>query len=175
MDLSTTPKKSLVFGILALVLLLSVLVYVLGPAPEVPPSAVLPHISLETLLGKSGDAGKPEKQSPLALTWGRDPFALPPGIASAGEPAGDESHGETAVEEQATVRLTAILISGRTRLAVINERVVGVGDRVNQEEIISITPEQVILRGPFGRRVLPVALPQTKVKVHQAKEAVVGQ
>jgi hypothetical protein len=173
MDLSTTPKKSQIFGVLALVLLLSVLVYVLGPTPETPPSAILPQISLETLLGKSGDEGKAKHQQPLALTWGRDPFALPPGIVSASATAGKEGQGEAAVEEQPTVRLTAILISGQTRLAVINEKVVGEGDRVNQEEIISITPEQVILRGPFGRRVLPVARPQTKVKVHQAKEGVV--
>jgi hypothetical protein len=50
-------------------------------------------------------------------------------------------------------------------LAVIDDRVYGVGDQIGEEKISSITLDHVVLTGVQGERVLEVPRPQTTVTV----------
>lgn len=53
------------------------------------------------------------------------------------------------------------IIKGRTPMAIINGRIVGVGDQIEQYRIVRVERDRVILVGPSGRRVL--TLPQPNV------------
>lgn len=83
---------------------------------------------------------------------GRDPFAL--GLAvglsrPSAPPSGDASAG---------LSVQAISIDGGRALAILNHRVVAVGDRIGEYEVEQIRAGEVHLRGRWGRLVVPVRL-----------------
>jgi len=49
-------------------------------------------------------------------------------------------------EESGDLRLEAIIISGNHKVAVINQKILGVGDAVGGKKIIAIEDSQVVLR-----------------------------
>ncbi|MEE9121365.1 MAG: hypothetical protein V3U56_08765, partial [Syntrophobacteria bacterium] len=62
-------------------------------------------------------------------------------------------------------KLSTILITESSRLAVINDKVYAVGDKIGGEEISKITLDHIVLTDNSEERVLRVPQPQTKVTV----------
>ncbi len=63
------------------------------------------------------------------------------------------------------IRLSTILITESSRLAVINDKVYAVGDKIGGEEISKITLDHIVLTDNSQERVLRVPQPQTEVTV----------
>jgi MSHA biogenesis protein MshK len=85
----------------------------------------------------------------------RDPFSLPSGIYPLSK--GENKEGASAVtkeEESKAGRVKAILISSHIRLAVVDRRIVTVGDSINGEKVVEISPNQVVLGRGVKKRTL---------------------
>lgn len=175
MDLNAPPKKSVVLAVLGLVALLWLLARFAGPSPELLQPVAMPPISLESLEDKPVQQGNLEERYPHNDSWDRDPFALPHGISLKSLPALEETEGKGEQKQKPPPRLTAILMSGSRRLAVIDERVVYEGDLFNGERIVRISADRVILRGSEGRRILRVPQPQTQIKSKTASGSFLRQ
>ena len=158
-DLNKPPKKALVFVVLGLAMMLWILVRFTGPKPEVAQPGTLPRISLQKLAAESPPKAKPEGPVVWSGSWGRDPFALPFNIVLQREPEVERPQGEV----RPLPKLTAIIIGGSRRLAVIDNLVLGVGDQIHGERVVKISSDRVILAGPRGRSELLVPAPQTAV------------
>lgn len=80
-----------------------------------------------------------------------DPTRPPPGFG--GEPAGKEA--AAAIEAEQSPKLTSVIIpaKGKPR-AVIGGKILHVGDRVGELEILRIAETGVILGGPQGRETI---------------------
>lgn len=91
-------------------------------------------------------AGSSASQAALAQALG-DPMRPPatPGPASA-EAAADSA--------KAAARLQSVLISPRRRVAVIDGRVVRLGERIGDAKLVAISESHVVLQGPAGREIL---------------------
>lgn len=85
--------------------------------------------------------------------WGQDPFGAPPG----------ESHDSGLGAEQepgAPAELQGIIAGPGGMVAIVDERIVRIGDRVGAELVEEITPRAVVLRrGPHVRRLVMSVLP----------------
>jgi hypothetical protein len=176
MDLTKPPQKILVVTVAGVVVFLWILVWLFGPKPEtIQPGA--PIDTMLTSLLQSGKQGKKEGDKPVEEqvpdTWGRDPFALPRWVE-------EQERGETqpvkAVQQKGTrtgdrpqYKLSTILITESSRLAVINDKVYAVGDRIGDEEISKITLDHIVLTDNSRERVLRVSQPQTQVTVEDAE------
>lgn len=69
--------------------------------------------------------------------WGRDPFALP--------------SKEAAISGELT--LTAILYHPQSQLAIVNGRMVKVGDEIEGRQVVAIDPDHIVIReGKLTRR-----------------------
>jgi hypothetical protein len=93
---------------------------------------------------------------------GRDPFSLPLGIHPLSK---GENKGETAKvtkgEESKTGRVRAILISRHISLALVDRHIVKIGDSIDGEKVVEISPDQVVLEKGGKKRVL--FLPQSVI------------
>jgi hypothetical protein len=166
MDLTKPPEKILVGSVVGVVALLWLLVWLFGPRPEpVQTPAQLP-VSLAGLQSKQIQPEEEIAAEQIPDTWGRDPFALPfveevskPPLAKKGPPK------ERRKDDKPDYEVSTVLISGLSRLVVINERVYAVGDQINGETVTKITLNQVVLTGDLGERVLLVPGPETSVTV----------
>jgi len=76
--------------------------------------------------------------------WGRDPFVIP--SASSGEGSGKEGG----------LRLSAIIYRKNGGVAIINNRILRKGDRIDGKEVARILEDRVILRDSSGDRELQV-------------------
>ncbi|MEW6684088.1 MAG: hypothetical protein AB1451_14410 [Nitrospirota bacterium] len=84
--------------------------------------------------------------------WGQDPFGAPPGAVD--EPGG-QAHEPTAPAE-----LQGIIAGPGGMVAIIDDRIVRIGDRVGAELVEEITPRIVVLRrGLHVRRLAISGLP----------------
>ena len=176
MDLTKPPQKILIVTVVGVVVFLWILVWLFGPKPEkIQPGA--PIDKMLTSLLQSGKQGKKEGdktvKEPVADRWGRDPFALPGWVK-------EQEKGEIppvrAVRQQRPrtgdkpqYRLSTILITESSRLAVINDKVYAVGDRIGGEEISKITLDHIVLSDNSQERVLRVTQPQTQVTVEDTE------
>ncbi len=169
MDLTKPPDKILALSVAGVVVVLWVLVWLLGPKTEsVPPDAGL-DASLVTLLqgGKQVTEEQETVEEEVPGAWGRDPFALPY-IAEDVQP---ESTPEAATprpqptQQGPQYKISTVLVSGSSRLAVIDDRVYTVGDQIGEERVAKITLDHVVLTGNFGERLLRVPKPQTQITV----------
>ena len=82
------------------------------------------------------------------LPWGADPFRVP----SSGTVTHRTSPGPAARTSAASWRLSGILYSDQQPLAIINNRPVGVGDRVDGATVVEIKKRQVTVESD-GRRI----------------------
>jgi len=93
---------------------------------------------------------------------GRDPFSLPLGIHPLSK---EENKGETAKvtndEESKVGRVKAILISRHISLALVDRRIVKIGDSIDGEEVVDISPDRVVL-GKGGKK-KTLFLPQSVI------------
>ena len=172
MDLTKPPQKILVVSVAGVVVFLWILVWLFGPKP----GAIQQSAPIDTMLTsllQSGKQGKKDEdkgiQEPVPDTWGRDPFTLPSWVE-------EQERGKTqpvkAVRKKRPSRgdkpqykLSTILITESSRLAVINDKVYAVGDRIGGEEISKITLDHIVLTDNSQERVLRVPQPQTEVTV----------
>ena len=167
MDLTKPPDKILALSIAGVVVLIWVLVWLFGPKPEAVKTDVKLPMSLVDLQPKQAVQEKESVRETVPDNWGRDPFYSPYQVAEetsvspkkAARPRPEGRKGEP------EYKLSTILISGTNRLAVIDDRVYGVGDQIGEEKISSITLDHVVLTGVQGERVLEVPRPQTTVTV----------
>ena len=172
MDLTKPPQKILVMIVVGVVVFLWILVWLFGPKPETI-QASAPIDTMLTSLLQSGKQGKKEVdegvEEPVPDTWGRDPFALPGWVE-------EKEKGETSpvkavrkkrprTGDKPQYKLSTILITESSRLAVINDKVYAVGDKIGGEEISKITLDHIVLTDNSQERVLRVPQPQTQVTV----------
>jgi hypothetical protein len=129
-----------------------------------------------TSLLQSGQQGKIEEEKggeePVPDRWDRDPFALPGWVAEQekGEipPVKAVRQERPRTGDKPQYRLSTILITGSSRLAVINDKVYAVGDKIGGEEISKITLDHIVLTDNSRERVLKVPQPQTEVTVEDS-------
>ena len=76
----------------------------------------------------------PSKKA-AAVPWGRDPF-----VALTGDGFG----------RPANLKLTAIIYNNKKPSAIVNNKIIYVGDSVDGQKVIDITKQYVILRGISG-------------------------
>ena len=176
MDLTKPPQKILVVSVVGVVVFLWILVWLFGPKPE----KIQPGAPVDTMLTSLLQSGKQEKkegdkpvEESVPDTWGRDPFALPRWVeiqekdesrsAEATRPIRKSSKGKP------QYKLSTILITESSRLAVINDKVYAVGDKIGGEEISKITLDHIVLTDNSEERVLMVPQPQTQVTVEDTE------
>ena len=172
MDLTKPPQKILVMTVVGVVVFLWILVWLFGPKPETI-QASAPIDTMLTSLLQSGKQGKKEGEKdvvePVPDTWGRDPFALPGWVEEQekGEipPVKAVQQKRPRTGDKPQYKLSTILITESSRLAVINDKVYSVGDKIGGEEISKITLDHIVLTDNSQERVLRVPQPQTEVTV----------
>jgi hypothetical protein len=132
------------------------------PAETTTLRGAAPVDALPTLGGAPAPAVDPLQigaPPPVAMDaapeWPRDPFANPyeakPAVQAAAEPA---------PEPEPEVTVATILYGADRRLAIVNGRIVRVGDRVGPSTVVEIQPRAIVLDGgPLGRRVVPLRMP----------------
>jgi hypothetical protein len=172
MDLTKPPQKILVVTVVGVVVFLWILVWLFGPKPEkIQPGA--PVDTMLTSLLQSGKQEIKEEDKPVEEsvpdTWGRDPFALPGWVEEQenGEipPVKAARQKGPGKEDEPQYKLSTILITESSRLAVINDKVYAVGDKIGGMEISKITLDHIVLTDNSQERVLRVPQPQTQVTV----------
>lgn len=88
---------------------------------------------------------------------GRDPFALilvkPPPVAP---PSPSPASGPL---EPPTFQLHAVSIEGDRALAIVNHRVLAVGESIGDYQLEKIQPDRVQFRSRWGRVVVPLVVP----------------
>ncbi len=93
-------------------------------------------------LSLDGTSSTPQSSDDLTR-WGKDPFNRPPDPAS----TGNDSPGSLA-------ELRGVIAGPSGVVAILNHDIVRVGDHVNGETVVEITPSAVVLkRGQQVRRV----------------------
>ena len=177
MDLTKPPQKILVVSVVGVVVFLWILVWLFGPKPgKIQPGA--PIDTMLTSLLQSGKQGKKDEDKPVEEavpdTWGRDPFALPGWVEEQErrktQPVRAVRKKRPRTGDKPQYKLSTILITESSRLAVINDKVYAVGDRIGGEEISKITLDHIVLTDNSQERVLRVPQPQTEVKVEDSGE-----
>ena len=176
MDLTKPPQKILVVSVVGVVVFVWILVWLFGPKPEKIQESAPIDTMLTSLLqsGKQGKKGEVKPvEEPVSDTWGRDPFALPGWVE---EQEKRQTKPVKAVRkkrpqpgDKPQYKLSTILITESSRLAVINDRVYAVGDRIGGEEISKITLDHIVLTDNSEERVLRVPQPQTEVTVEDTE------
>lgn len=87
-----------------------------------------------------------------SAVWGQDPFGLPPGAA--------DDPGRVDREPSVPAELHGIIAGPEGMVAIIDSRIVRIGDRLGGELVEEITPRAVLLRrGSQVRRLAISGLP----------------
>lgn len=93
--------------------------------------------------------------------WSRDPFAS---MLASGPQAVEAGPEEAPLPDPDPV-VASILYSEARRLAMVNGRIVRVGDQVGADRIIEIRPDAVVVESPTrGRRTLMLRSPNSTVQ-----------
>ena len=175
MDLTKPPQKILVVSVVGVVVFIWILVWLFGPKP----GKIQQSASIDTMLtsllqsGKQGKKeGDQEVEEPVPDTWGRDPFALPGWVEAQekgrAQPVKAVRKKRPSTGDKPQYKLSTILITESSRLAVINDKVYAVGDKIGGEEISQITLDHIVLTDNSQERVLRVPQPQTQVTVEDS-------
>lgn len=171
MDFTKPPNKNFVLIVVGVVVIVWLLVWLLGPRPD----PVQPSAPLDAMLTTMVGGEKPEKkeqedkaEDSVPDDWGRDPFVDPYLAKVEARETTPEQAAPPQTESQRTrpqYKLSTVLVTDATRLAVIDDRVYAEGDQIGGETIAKITLEQVVLTDGLVERVLKVPGPQTQVNV----------
>lgn len=112
------------------------------------------RIGLAALIGAAAwvVASQQVLAAPDSGVWGQDPFRSPPGAAT-----------ETGRAEQdpiAPAELQGVIAGPGGMVAIIDNRIVRIGDQIGAELVAEITPRAVVLRrGSHVRRLVISVLP----------------
>jgi hypothetical protein len=112
--------------------------------------------------------GQSKLKTGLSLEDGRDPFGLPPRIhlLSKGDTVSATKGGLSTMEikpSSPSLKVKAILISDRIRLASVDRYIVTVGDSIRDEKILEIRDDRVILGK--GNNIRTLLLYQSPVQI----------
>ncbi|MFB3886014.1 MAG: hypothetical protein ACE144_12355 [Thermodesulfobacteriota bacterium] len=118
--------------------------------------SILTIFSCTTLMGPIAANGQPTRETNISREGGRDPFVLPPGIRLLSRADTVSVSQKVSSKEVPTpsLRVNAILISDRIRLASIDKHIVTIGDTILGEKILEIEKDRVILGMGDKRRTL---------------------
>jgi len=121
--------------------------------------------------------GQPIGKMSISRESGRDPFVLPPGIHLLSKSdtnsvtKGPASSGATLTTEikpmDIPLKVTAILVSDRVRLASIGRHIVTVGDSILDERILEIKNDRVILGKGDKKRTLLLSQSPVRLTVEE--------
>ena len=141
-----TPRKDNLFNVFVLVLIFTNIFIFAGP----------------TLMDLLATAEQTKGKMVSSQKTGRDPFLLPPGVyllsnkeattRTKGVPSKSAKNPGDGVPSPLKVK--AILISDRIRLALIDRHIVTVGDSIQGEEVLEIKKDRVILGKREQKRTL---------------------
>ncbi|MBI5047648.1 MAG: hypothetical protein HZB54_01670 [Deltaproteobacteria bacterium] len=92
-------------------------------------------------------------KKPVHASWGRDPFVPLPG---------------NGFMVPANLRLTAIIYNDKKPSAIVNNKIIYIGDSVDGQKVIDITKQYVILRGISGNYKLEMG--NTDGRVYDVKK-----
>lgn len=98
------------------------------------------------------------------VQWGRNPFLTRDEIASLGK---KDARPLSPVSTKAPTphwELKSIIISGPEKVAIINGRIVTVGDSLGNQKVLEINPNGVILGGKGGKTVIKLKQPSLSIK-----------
>ena len=170
MDFTKPPNKIVVYCVAGVMVFLWLGVWLFGPKREkVQPGAPLDKMLVTLTQGGKQEKKEIEKKAKALVPgdWGRDPFYSPYQTAEKTSTAPEKvaRPGPQRVSPGPEYKLSTTLISGSSRLAVINDRVYAVGDEIGKEKISVITLDHVVLTGAYGERLLNVPQPKTQVNV----------
>ena len=100
--------------------------------------------------------GQPTKQISIPRESGRDPFVLPQGVHLLSKEIVTSGTQEVSSKDIAppSLKINAILISDRIRLASIDRHIVTVGDSIHDEKVLEIKNDRVILGKGDKKRTL---------------------
>ncbi len=100
--------------------------------------------------------GQSTKQISVYRESGRDPFALPPGAGLLSKEKTTSGTQEVSSKDISppSLKINAILISDRIRLASIDRHIVTVGDAIHDEKVLEIKNDRVILGKGDKTRIL---------------------
>jgi hypothetical protein len=114
--------------------------------------------------------GQTNDRTTLSQENRRDPFLLPPGVhllSKIGAPSGRMGSQSSDIPPS-SFRVTAILISDHTRLALIDRHIVTVGDSIHDEKVLEIKPDGVILGKGEQKRTLLLSQSPVRLTVEQS-------
>ncbi len=122
-----------------------------------------------TLIHPMGVDGQTKERTALSLEGGRDPFLLPPGVhllSKIGATPG-RTNSQSGNIPSRSLMLTAILISDRAQLALIDRHIVTVGDSIHGEKVLEIKTDRVILGKGEQKKTLLLAQSPVQLTVEQ--------
>ncbi len=114
--------------------------------------------------------GQTNARTLLSQESGRDPFLLPPGVhlfSKIGTTSGRTSSQPGNILSPSFI-VTAILISDRARLALIDRHIVKVGDSIHGEKVLEIKTDGVILGKGEQKRTLLLSQSSVRLTVEQS-------
>jgi hypothetical protein len=123
-----------------------------APVDALPVPAVAPTASVDpTQVAPPADVA-----ADRAPEWAHDPFSN----AFERKPAAQAAASAPAPEPEPEVTVASILYGDERRLAIVNGRIVRVGDKIGESSVIEIAPRAVTLAGgPRGRRTVSLRAP----------------
>lgn len=113
--------------------------------------------------------GQSRGKTGLSQESGRDPFVLPPGVRllSKNDTTSATKGGYSTDISPPLLKVNAILISDRIRLASIDRHIVTVGDSIHDEKILEIKNDRVILGKGDKKRSLLLSQSPIHLKVEE--------
>jgi len=120
--------------------------------------------------------GQSQRRTALSQESRRDPFLLPAGVRLLSKV--DAASGTKGIPVRADgkrndipgpLKVNAILISDRVRLALIDRRIVTVGDSIHEEKVLEIKPDRVILGKGDQKRTLLLSQSPVLLTVEERK------
>jgi hypothetical protein len=174
MDFTKPPNKIVVYCVAGVMVSLWLGVWIFGPKREkVQPGAPLDKMLVALTQGGKQEKKEVEKKAKELVPgdWGRDPFYSPYQTAEKTSTAPEKvaKARPRRVSSGPEYKVSTILVSGSSRLAVINDKVYAVGDKIGGEEISKITLDHIVLTDNSQERVLRVPQPKTQVTVEDTE------
>ena len=125
-----------------------------------------------SLMGPIEAHGQSKGRSILSQESGRDPFLLPLGVhllSKIGAPSGARGgpSGMDDKPDENLMKVKAILISDRARLALIDRHIVTIGDSIHGEKVLEINTDRVILGKGDQKRTLLLSQSPVRLTVEE--------
>ncbi|MFQ6079821.1 MAG: hypothetical protein ACE5NJ_11915 [Thermodesulfobacteriota bacterium] len=87
------------------------------------------------------------------VAWTRDPFSLPPGVRRKSE----MEKSEKTKPQKKAIKVEGVLVSGPLKRVVIDDKILSVGERLENWRVMDIQKDLVILETGEGRIEIPIS------------------